>query len=256
MNHQSHKNMNKLLVCLLSLSILAACNKSKKNNEEEQEQQVIHDIDQLLSDLPDPSAIPYQLKAIDAEFADSLINSLDNMAKYKGDPDKMAMNMGVYSADVSYLASYGKSDMTMSYVKACHEIGEALGDSEIFKDDLLAKIESSLGNEEELSKHLRSMIVETSIQLEKDHHLSMAALALTGAFIEEMYQAVNVIDNYHGAGLSSEEDKAKVEPLVKLVLAQEQALLDLIKLIEDIPHDGAIREILSQLRILDNLYKG
>ncbi len=250
--------MKKLLFAVLSLSLLASCNPKKSNKEEaeEKEQQVIHDIDKLLEDLPDPSAVPSTLKAIGAEFGDSLVNSLDNLERYMGNPDKLAMNMGVYAADVSYLASYGKPEMTLDYVKACHRIGETLGDSAIFKEDLMKKIEANINSERQLADLLRGMIVETSIQLEKDHHLSMAALALTGSFIEELYQAVNVIENYHDAGASGAEDKAQVEPLVKLVLDQEQPLLDLIKLLEDIPHDDTILEMMTELNILDRLYKG
>jgi len=103
---------------------------------------------------------------------------------------------------------------------------------------------------------LKRMIIETSVQLEEDHHLSMAALALTGIFVEEMYHAVKVIENFHEQGASADEDKAAVEPLVKLVMAQEQPLLDLIQLLNDIPHDDTILELLTELNILDKLYKG
>lgn len=250
--------MNKFVVCILSLAVLAGCNPKPKTGEDENtgEEKIIHDIDKLLEDLPDPSLLRTTLKSISADFGDSLVNSLDNLESYKGDEDKLALNMGIYAADVSYLASFGKMDLTMDYVKVCHSIGVSLGDSSIFKDGLIQEIRDNLNNEDGLSKLLKRMIVETSVQLEKDHHLSMAALALTGGFIEELYQAVNVIDNYHSAGLSKDQSKEKVAPLVNLVLGQEQPLLDLIKLIEDIPRDDTITGILLQLNILDNLYKG
>jgi len=246
--------MNKLVICILSLAVLASC-KPKANTEETNEEKIVHDIDKLLEDLPDPSVLRSTLQAISADYGDSLVNSLDNLESYQGDKDKLALNMGVYAADVSYLASFGKLDETMDYVRACHSIGVTLGDSSIFKKDILDGIKASINNDAELSSQLKRMIVETSVQLERDHHLSMAALALTGGFIEEMYQAVNVIDNYHTAGLSKEESKEKVEPLVNLVMAQEQPLLDLIQLIEDIPHDDTISSILLQLNILEDLYK-
>ena len=246
--------MNKLVVSILCIAVLASC-KPKVNQAEEDEKKVVDDIEKLLEDLPDPSAIPFILKSIDATYAENLVNSLDNIESYKGNEDKLAMNMGVYAADVGYLASFEKPELTMAYVKACHALGVELGDSAIFKDDLIDSIEANLGDKAVLSKLLRGMIVETSVQLEKDHHLSMAALALTGSFIEELYQAVMVIDNYHGAGLSKEQSKQKVEPLVNLVLAQEEPLLDLIELLKDIPGDDTINGILLQLSILDNLYK-
>ena len=247
--------MSKLILLVLGLTILTNC-KPKVNQAKEDEKKIIHDIEKLLADLPNPSAIPFTLKSIDATYAENLVNSLENIESYKGDEDKLALNMGVYAADASYLASFEKPKLTMTYVKACHNLGVQLGDSAIFKDDLIDKIEANLGDEATLSKLLRRMIVETSVQLEKDHHMSMAVLALAGSFIEELYQAVMFIDNYHSDGLSKEESKEKVEPLVNLVLAQEKPLLDFIELIKEIPRDSTISGILLQLSILDNLYKG
>ena len=144
----------------------------------------------------------------------------------------------------------------MEYVKACHTIGEELGESNIFEEDILTQIEGNLDNEEALSGILREMILQTSLQLEEDHHLSMAALALTGSFIEELFQAVTIIESYHNADLTEEEEKEKIAPLIRLVLDQEQALADLVTLLEDIPHDDTIRGILTDLDILDRMYKG
>jgi len=249
--------MKNLLFPLFAIALLLACNPKKATTEgaEDPDAKVIHDIDKLLADLPNPAAIPATLKAIDADFGDSLVNSLDNLSRYMGNEDKLALNMGVYAADVSYLAVYHRGERVMDYVHACHKIGEILGDSAIFKEDLLQQIEASLDNEEELSKHLRGMIVQTSVTLEEDHHLSMAALALAGSFIEELYQAVNVIENYHRSDMTKEEEVLRVEPLVKLVLGQEQPLLDLIQLLRDIPQDDTIRKVLIHLDILDKLYK-
>lgn len=251
--------MKNLLFYVFALMLLVACNQKKTTGDESQledeEAKVVHDIDKLLADLPNPAAIPTTLQSIDADFGDSLVNSLDNLSLYMGNEDKLALNMGVYAADVSYLAIYHRGDRVMDYVHTCHKIGEILGDSAIFKDDLLAQIEANLDNEEELSKQLRGMIVQTSVTLEKDHHLSMAALALAGSFIEELYQAVNVIENYHRTDLTKEQEKAKIEPLVTLVLNQEQPLLDLIQLLSDIPQDETIRKVLIHLDILDKLYK-
>ena len=248
--------MKKLCYLILGCTLLSSCNTQKSNKQEEQDQKVIHDIDKLLEDLPDPSAVAFTLKRVQAEFADSLVNSKENLSNYLGDIDKLSINMGVYAADVNYLACYGQKDLTMDYAKLCHTIGETLGDSAIFTSELLSEIESSLNDEEKLAHLLRTMIVQTSVTLEKDHHLSMAALALAGTYIEEMYHAVNIIDNYHDEGLSKDELKLKIEPLVRLVLDQEKPLIDLIALLKDIPHDDFILNLLTQLNILDRLYQG
>lgn len=247
--------MKKLFVVALAMTVFVGCSPKKSNTAEEQEQKVIHDIDKLLEDLTTPNTVANQIKAIGVDFVDSLINPLDNLEKYRGNEDKMALAMGVYSADASYLASNEEGQLATLYVTMCHQIGEMLGDSAIYSNELRQELIESIGEEQKMAMMLKRMIIETSVQLEEDHHLSMAALALTGIFVEEMYHAVNVIENFHEQGKSAQEDKVLVEPLVKLVMAQEQPLLDLIQLLNDIPHDDTILQLLTELDILDRLYK-
>jgi hypothetical protein len=246
--------MKKLVLFSLVAVVLAGCPGIQKKDDKEK--LLIEDIDKVLADLPNPTAVPYQLRLLDGVFSDELLNPLENLEKYLGDEDKLAMAMGVYASDVSLLAAFGDKERSLEYVKACHRIGEILGDSSVFPADLLSRIEQSMDDDDKLSALMREMIVQTSIQLENDHHLTMAAMALVGSFIEELYQAVNVIEHYHDQNLTKEEEKRKIEPLVKLVLDQEPALADLIKLVEDIPHDMTILQLLEKLRILDRLYKG
>jgi F0F1-type ATP synthase beta subunit len=99
------------------------------------------------------------------------------------------------------------------------------------------------------------MIVQTSVQLEEDHHLSMAALALVGIWVEEMYHAVNVIESYHAEMDDKDVATYQLQPLILLVLGQEKTLEDLIQVMEDIPHDDQIRKVLNELRILKKLFQ-
>ena len=47
-----------------------------------------------------------------------------------------------------------------------------------------------------------------------------------------------------------------LEPLVKIVLDEEKALLDIIQVLEDLPFDDTIAEMRVELSLLDRLYKG
>ena len=43
---------------------------------------------------------------------------------------------------------------------------------------------------------------------------------------------------------------------MKIVLGEEEALSDIIKVLDDLPYDDTIGEIMIELSILDRLYKG
>lgn len=248
-----------LFVAVFAYSCGSGSNSEERKNlakiaAEEAEKRTVHDIDQLLKDLPSPSLVPFTLKSVNAGFDVNLINDLKNFEKYKGNADKMAMNMGVFASDVSYLAAYGFEDQCLSYLKTSHNMAKALGDSTIYDDAHLQDCMGHIKNQdqEEISKLLSELFITTSMQMEEGHHLNMAGLALAGSFIEGLYQAVVTIDK----APATEESERLLEPLVKVVLDQEPALKEVIQVLKDLPNDDAISTVVTDLQILDVLYKG
>ena len=248
-----------ILGTLTAAWLLFSCSGSGSSSkatsqENEAEAKTIHDIDKLLEDLPPPSLVPFTLREIGASFDMEHINSLSNVTSYMEDTDKMALNMGVYASDISYLAAYGQEDECIKYLETAHDIAEMLGDSAIYDQSHLDEFRGHVANSNraEISSLLSKLFMETSVKLEEDHHLTMAGLALTGSFVEGLYQAVITIEKSD----DSEESKQLLEPLVQIVLSEEEALLDIIQVLDDLPYDETIGSIMVELSILDRLYKG
>lgn len=256
---QPMKSISKLLVILLTILCISSCStgsttKNEQSAEDLAEQKTIHDIDELLGDLPPPSLVPFTLKKINAEFSRDLINSIEGIERYKGNNDKMSLNMGVYASDISYLAAYGHEEDCIDYLKASHSLAEYLGDSAIYDEEQLAKFRGHIKdqNETEISSLLSKLFLKTSVQMEEDHHLTMAGLALTGSFVEGLYQAVITIETFP----DTKANQKLLEPLVKIVMGEEEALADIIKVLNDLPFDDTIADMITELSILDRLYKG
>lgn len=239
---------------LFSCSGGGSNSQKEPTSEELAEAKTIHDIDKLLEDLPSPSEIPFTLRSINAEFNERLINSLDSVDKYKGDRDKMAMNIGVFASDISYLAAYGREDDCISYINVAHDLAEIMGDSTIYDKAYLDSFKGHIKdqNKEEISKLLNTLFLKTSVQMEEDHHLTMAGLALTGSLIEGLYQAVVTIEEFP----ETKANDKLLEPLVRLVLDQEQTLQDVKKVLRDLPYDDTISKMVVYMTVLDELYKG
>ncbi|MEQ6166062.1 hypothetical protein AAOE16_02615 [Ekhidna sp. MALMAid0563] len=254
------KSPSKILTLIALISFLTSCTSSsssgenEKSKEELAEEKTIHDLEKLMEDLPDPSLVPFTLKSIGADFDKEHINSLERIESYKSNRDKMALNMGVYASDISYLAAYGHEEDCIDYLRASHGMAEFLGDSAIYNEDDLNEFRGHIANqnEEEIAKILGKLFLETSVKMEEDHHLTMAGLALTGSFVEGLYQAVITIETYP----NTPENERLLEPLVKIVLEEEQALLDIIEVLNDLPFDDTIADMITELSILDRLYKG
>ena len=166
----------------------------------------------------------------------------------------MSLNMGVYASDISYLAAYGHEEDCIDYLEAAHGMAEFLGDSGIYNEDDLNEFKGHISdqNEEEIARILSKLFLETSVKMEEDHHLTMAGLALTGSFVEGLYQAVITLETFP----NTPENEKLLEPLVKIVLGEEKALLDIIEVLNDLPFDDTIADMITELSILDKLYKG
>ena len=241
-------------ILLISCSTSSSSNSEEKSQEELTEEKTLHDIDNLLEDMPPPSLVPFTLKSIGASFDLEHTNPISRLESYLGDKDKMSLNMGVYASDISYLAAYGEEVECIKYLDAAHDIAETLGEYDIYDqshvDEFAGHVSS--GNEKEIANLLGKLFMETSVQMEDDHHLTMAGLALTGSFVEGLYQAVITLEKYD----NSESSNKLLEPLVKIVLDEEQALRDIIEVLDDLPYDDTIGEIMIELSILDKLYTG
>lgn len=252
------KTLKHISLLFLGLFLITSCSNSGNSNSQKQEdlseEQTIHDIDKLLEDMPPPSLVPFTLKETGVEFDMQHINPLENVSRYQGKKDKMALNMGVFASDISYLAAYGHEEECIQYLETAHNMAETLGDSAIYDKSHLDEFRGHVANanQEEISGLLGKLFLETSVKLEEDHHLTMAGLALTGSFVEGLYQAVITIEKSD----NSERSKQMLEPLVKIVLSEEEALRDIIQVLEDLPFDDTIGKIKIELSILDRLYKG
>jgi len=247
------------LLTIIAAAFLYSCTSTsstgdERSAEELAEEKTIHDIDQLLKDLPPPSLVPFTLKSIGAGFNRDHINQIDNLDLYKGNTDKMSMVMGVYASDISYLAAYGHEDDCIDYLKVSHSLAENLGDSAIYDQSKLEEFRGHIKdqNEEEISKLLGKLFLSTSVQMEEDHHLTMAGLALTGSFVEGLYQAVLTIETFP----DTKKNQRLLEPLVQIVMDEEHALADIINILKDLPFDETIAGMIIELSILDKIFKG
>jgi hypothetical protein len=244
-----------------TLLILISCDggssqKAEAESEvfDEAKSKVAQDIGNVLGDLPSPSQIPFLLQATGAEFNSDLLSDIKDAEKYQTSNDKAAMNLGIYAADVAYLASYEQVQQALKYMESCQMLSENLGIASAFDLELLSRFEENLGKRDSLISMLDEAMKSAEYRLQSDDRLNKAALILVGSFIEGLHLSTRVIETYPDDLLSEEDQNQILEPLVKIVLDQKKPLVDLIKLLEDIPNDEMITIMTQELIILRNIY--
>ncbi len=253
-------NRSIALICMVLITV--SCGKSgSENNDsitfnEADKRKVIEDLTRTIADLPAPSLVPNTIQQIGASFDHGLISELHGMDDYVLDEDKAALNLGVFSTDIGYLLAYDQVQESIEHMEACRKLSEALGVTTAFDEETMKKYEEAVGDHEELMALLNETIVDAEERLSSSDRLSMAALVLTGSFVEGLYLSMSVIKEYHTDDMDEDTRDRYLRPLFDLVMDQEEPLLDIIGLLEDIPSDPEIAAVLAELKILELLYTG
>ncbi len=255
---------NLTLILFLAVGIISCDSKSKKQLKsetdavafEEAGKKISADINKVIKDLPNPTEVPYLLQATGADFDRELINSLDRISQYQSNEDKTALNLGIYATDMGYLVSYEQVQPSLDYMENCQKLAESLGIASVFDVKTMSDFQNNLNDPTKLNAIISDAIFEAEKRLESSDRLPVAALVISGSFVEGLYLAVKVIETYPTDILDEDIRNLILEPLVKVVLDQKKPLLDVIALLKDIPQDDIISTMIAELNILRILYEG
>lgn len=257
-------NLKSVSLLLISAFFLASCGGGQQTEEtsedteasaefDEAKTEVISGINQVIKDLPPPSEVPYLLMATGSDYDPDLVNPLDKLDSYTSPASKAALNLGVYTTDVGYLASYEKAQPSLEYVSACQKLAESLGIASAMDIELIGRFERNLNNKDSLKILVDEVLARTGERLDAMDRLSVAGLVLGGTYIEGLYISTTLIENYPD-DLPDETSTLILEPLIKIVIDQGQSLDDLIKVMDDLGENEDISALKSDLKAINQIY--
>ncbi len=240
---------------------LMSCGSStsdKVNNSEEFEEAQKESLKQTIVDvadnIPAPTEIPYLLQATGADFNESLVNDKNKVDQYASRHDKAALNLGVYAADVGYLASYDKTQEAINYLNNCKTLADNLGVIGTFDLDLLKRFEANIGNKDSLSFLLDHTLKRTGEFLQDDNRNRLAALVLTGSFMEGLYISTGLIKSYPKDLLADDQRNLILTPIIQITLQQKKSVSELTKMLSTVEQSGQVEGIVTDLKRLEAAY--
>lgn len=243
---------------LLSVFLFSCGGSSSKKEENagsdfDKTGEIVEDLDKVIHELPPPSEVPFLLQATGADFNKDLVNNIDMIEDYLVNNEKTALNLGVYATDVGYFSSYNQVQDALRYLEGCQKLADKIGVSSVFDIRLMERFEKNLSNRDSLAQIINEAIEIAEKRLENNDRLVMVALVLAGSYIEGMHISTGVVETYPQI-MTEEQRNLVLEPLVKIIIEQKSALIDLIALLKDLPQDEVISKMVSELSILRILY--
>lgn len=243
----------------LFIVLMLACGTDKKKTQEASKEfeasnsRVEKKVQKALKDIPPPADIPYIIHNTGADFNPNIVNDPKKYEGYMISPKKAAINLGVYATDIGYLSSYGKTQQALNYMDVCLKLTDAIGAQDAVDMNLLTRFEKNLSNTDSLANIVNEVTANSNKYLTDNDRDNIAALMVSGSYIEAIYVATQIIDTYPKDILPDDQRMTILAPLISLMAEQHETLADVIELLKSV--DDKDDWIVATTNSLEEMYQ-
>lgn len=241
----------KITFLVLMLLSLISCKRNNKDTEGNEVSITKEDIEKsyeqaeaILYSLPSPVETAMVLESAGVEFNTEILNPISNVNEYTTNKKK-ALNLGVYSADLSYASLFDQQQIMINYMAASKKIADQLGILDAINEETLQELEKNISDKNEIMNIISETFMNSSSYLEENNRGEVSALIILGGWIEGLYISVKLVQG----------DMIKNQELVEIILSQEFSLNDMIGLLEIYEDYKEIRLLTAELKELKIIYE-
>jgi hypothetical protein len=235
-----------MLAVFLTL-ILANCRSGGKNAKKEADSvsvpeanaAVYEDIKQaekIFYTLPSPLESAMLIKSAGALFNDNLLNPIENTKNYNTNKS-MALNLGIYTCDLSFASLYDQTQLIIDYMNAAKKMADGLGILDAIDQEDIDKLEENIHNTDVIMDIVSQTYLNSNSYLEDNGQPAIAAIVLTGGWLEGLYISTQLVDMKDFNG----------NKLVGRIIDQKLSVDILISLLESSKGHPAIDELITQV---------
>jgi len=246
---------NKLILIVLIILVSYGCKSDKKKDESnlkdsieivDVDQQVITEIQtakQIFYSLPSPLETAMIIKNAGASFNPEILNPIENTTKYNTNKS-MALNLGIYSTDLSYASLFDQTQFALDYMSAAREMVDGLGISDAISNETIERLQQNINQRDVIMDIISETFMNSSSYLKENNRSAISAMVLVGGWIEGLYIATNLVD------VKNIEESSMVERIID----QKLSLINVIKLLEENQENEDVKSILVLMNELKNVF--
>lgn len=192
--------------------------------------------------LPTAFEVTEMLNRIGAAYILTLSNPVSNVERYLTEKSK-ALNLGIYSADLSYASTYNQKQTVIEYMDVSKKLIDALNISGAISQDVIEQVEANQDNKDELVNIITNTFYDTYEYLNQANRGSVSLLVLAGTWVEGLYIVTHITENVYYN-----------KEMVTIIMKQKASLDTLMELMQVAKDDPAVAETISELLPLYNTY--
>lgn len=244
------------LLCFVALGlILTGCNRGPKSEGEgsgefeasatldSETQEQLNTAKRIFYSLPSPLETAMLIKNAGAEYDEDLMNPTSNSSKYITSKSK-ALNLGIYSTDLSYASLFDQSQATLDYIGAAKEMADGLNILDAIDEETVNRLEEQINNRDAIIDIISETLMNSSSFLKENDLEGTASVVLVGGWVEGLYIAANLVG----------ENELEGNKLVERIVDQKLSLDIILNLLESTPEDQDAQAVLEDVKALKIIF--
>lgn len=243
-----------LTIIVLAIMTMTSCvqDKSKKiekdlaSESQKKSEQLKKDFNkakQVFYSLPSPIETAMLIKRSGVKYAPDLLNPTENQNKYVS-TYKLAMNLGIYSANISYASIFNHSQKAIHYMATAKKLAENLGILNAIDQQTIQRLEKNINNRDSLMDIISETFMNSDSFLKESGRPETASLLIAGGWIEGLYLATQ-----HA------KRSPKNEEIIDRITDQKISLQSLIQLLSAYENNADVAKALAHLKRINTIYK-
>lgn len=242
------KISNCLLILLVLLALLSAgCRSGGKKTQKESDTasvsrdnaaayENIKQAEKIFYTLPSPLESAMLIKSAGAIFDHKLLNAVDNTKNYSTNKS-MAINLGIYTCDLSFASLYDQTQLIIDYMNAAKKMADGLSILDAIQQEALDRLEENIHNTEVIMDIVSETYLNSNSYLQDNGQQAIATIVLAGGWIEGLYISTQLVDMKEFSG----------NKLIGRIIDQKLSIDILMSMLENSKGNPAIDELITQM---------
>lgn len=237
---------NLFIVLNAGLFLFACGGSSNKENEEakaEKKVEIKNFVEKEFTyPLPTAFEVSQMLEKANTKYVANIVNEPAKVDEYVATWQK-ATNLGVYGADLSYAATFEKTQETIDFLDTTKKLIDDLNITSAFNATMAERIEKNMDNLDSLIFIVTESFYDTYNYLNQNGEEKTSILVIAGSVIEGLHITIELI--------KASENKTE---LMGVLAAQKTQVTKLINLMEKHQDDPNVAKVLPNLRYIQLVY--
>jgi len=240
------------IMLILPVLIFSSCKSDKGRSrdigqflDDSELTEVMVQIDQIRNVFfltPSPAEMLGIIDLTGLQFDGTLPNDRTNADRYL-DSRSQSLNLGIYITDLAYMALYGRHEETIDYLETVGDMANRVRVSEAISSELVGRARDNAESMDSLYEVCNEAFVELLLYCEQNKRANTAVLISAGAFIESLYMAISMVEDYN-----------QVNKLIQHLADQKYVVDNLFLMAESLSEDENVKALLENLRPVKDLY--